>query len=94
MIINWEVILWTCITLGLILGVLALVLSIVSATNMRKQRERVSRIHTDLAVGSQVMFAGGIYGKVLSFDEETANVEVCKGSIIKISRYAIQALVE
>lgn len=92
--INWEVILWTCITLVVILGVLGLVLSFISASNMKKQREKVAHIHTELAVGSQVMFAGGIYGKVLSFDDETANVEVCKGSIIKISRYAIQALVE
>ena len=92
--INWEVILWTCITLVILLGVFGLVLAFLSASNMKKQRERVGKIHTELAVGSQVLFAGGIYGKVLSFDEETANVEISKGTIIKISRYAIQALVD
>ena len=92
--INWEVILWTCITLVILLGVFGLVLVFLSASNMKKQRERVGKIHTELAVGSQVLFAGGIYGKVLSFDEETANVEISKGTIIKISRYAIQALVD
>ncbi len=94
MAINWEVVLWTFITVAALLALFGLLLSFISATNMRKQRERVGKIHTELAVGSQVLFAGGIYGKVLSFDDETAHVEVCKGTIIKISRYAIQALVE
>ena len=92
--INWEVILWTCFTVVVLVGIFGLVLGFISSFNMKKQRERMANLHTGLAVGSEVMFAGGIFGKVLSFDDETAYVEVCKGSIIKISRYAIQGIVE
>ncbi len=40
------------------------------------------------------MFAGGIYGKVVGLEGETVNVEVAKSTVLKISRYAIQALVD
>lgn len=92
MSINWEVIGWTCVTLAFIMGVIALVLAIVSARNVKKRRGELQEVHTDLKIGSQVMFAGGIYGKVVGIEDETVNVEVAKGTVIKISRYAIQSL--
>lgn len=90
--INWEVVLWTCITLAVIMGVIVLIISLISSLNMRKQREKVGKIHTDLKIGSKVMFAGGIYGRVVGIEEETVNVDIAKGTVITISRYAIQAL--
>ena len=46
-----------------------------------------------LSVGSRIMFAGGIYGKVVGFEnDETVNVEIAKGTVITISRYAIQSI--
>ena len=89
MSINWEVIGWTCITLAFIMGIIALVLAIISA---RKRRGELAEVHTELKIGSQVMFAGGIYGKVVGIEDETVNVEVAKGTVIKISRFAIQSL--
>lgn len=94
MSINWVVIGWTCITLAVIMGVIGLILSFISARNMRKRREVLGELHTGLKVGSRVMFAGGIYGKVVGIEEETVNVEVAKGTVIQISRYAIQALAD
>jgi len=90
--INWEVVLWTCITLAVIMGIIVLIISIISSVNMKKQREKVGKIHTELKVGSKVMFAGGIYGRVVGIEEETVNVDIAKGTVITISRYAIQAL--
>ncbi len=90
--INWEVIGWTCVTLAVIMGVIALVLAIISARNVRKRRTELTEVHTELKIGSQVMFAGGIYGKVVGIEDETVNVEVAKGTVIKISRFAIQSL--
>lgn len=92
--INWEVILWTCVTLVVIAGVIGLILSFISAKNMRKHRESLEKIHTELRIGSQIMFAGGIYGRVVGIETDTVNVEVSKGSVIRISRYAIQSLVK
>ena len=92
--INWEVVGWTCITLAVIMGIIGLILSIISAKNMRKRREDLGTIHTELKIGSKIMFAGGIYGKVVGIEEETVNVEVARGTVIQISRYALQALAD
>lgn len=92
--INWEVILWTCVTIGVLLGAFGLVLTIISSSNMKKRRQQMADIHTTLAVGSKVMFAGGIYGKVVRIngDDEVIGVEVAPKTIIDISRFAIQAI--
>lgn len=91
--INWEVVGWTCITLAVILGVFGLILAIISAKNVRKRRDELSQVHTELHIGSQVLFAGGIYGKIVGIEEETVNIEVAKGMVLKVSRYAIQSLI-
>ena len=66
----------------------------ICAPNMRKRREALGEVHTELKIGSKIMFAGGIYGKVVGIEEETVNVEVARGTVIQISRYAIQALAD
>ena len=77
--INWEVILWTCVTLAVIMGVIGLILYAISA----------------MKVGSRIMFAGGIYGKIVSMeDEDTLRVEVAQKIVITISRYAVQSIVK
>ena len=92
--INWEVILWTCITIAVLMGIFGLILSIISAVNMKKRRQQIGDIHTTLKVGSKVLFAGGIYGKVVRMngEDEVIGVEVAPKTIIDISRYAIQAI--
>ena len=89
---NWEVILWTCVTIVVLMGIFGIVAAVVSAKNMRARRENMKEIYTELKIGSQVMFAGGIYGKVVGIENETVNVEVAKGTVMKISRFAIQSL--
>ena len=94
MAINFEVILWTCVTLAVLMGIIALILYAVSAANMRKKRKEVGELHTGMKVGAKVMFAGGIYGKIVAMDEDTLRVEVAPKVVIEISRYAVQALVK
>ena len=93
--INWEVVLWTCITIAVLMGVFGLILSIISAVNMRKRRQEVGDLHTTLAIGKRVMFAGGIYGKVVRMNDtdEIIGVEVAPKTIIDISRFAVQEIV-
>ena len=91
--INWEVILWTCITIAVLMGVIAMILTVISAVNMKKRRKQIGDIHTTLAVGSKVMFAGGIYGKVVRVGEdEVIGVEIAPKTIIDISRFSVQAI--
>ena len=93
--INWEVILWTCITLGVLMGIFGLILSVISAVNMKKRRQEIGDIHTTLAVGTKVMFAGGIFGKVVRIDEgEIIGVEIAPKTIIDISRFAVQSIIK
>lgn len=91
--INWEVILWSCITIAVLMGIFGMILSIISAVNMKKRRKEIGDIHTTLAIGSKVMFAGGIYGKVVRMGEdEVIGVEIAPKTIIDISRFAVQAI--
>ena len=61
--------------------------------NLRKKRNSLSEVHTSLAIGSRILFAGGLYGRVVGFpDDDTVNVEIAKGTVITISRYAIQSI--
>ena len=92
--INWEVILWTCVTVGVLIGIFGIILTAISAVNMRKRRQQVGDIHTTLTIGSKVMFAGGIYGKVVRMngDDEVIGVEVAPKVIIDISRFSVQAI--
>ena len=92
--INWEVVLWTCITLAVILGIIGLILVFISAKNVRTRRKELGEVQTELRVGSQVMISGGIYGKITGIEEETVNVEVAKGTVIRVSRYAIQSILD
>ncbi len=94
--INWEVILWTCITLAVLMGVIGLLLSFISARNMKKRRNEIGTLHTSLAIGKRVLFAGGFYGKVVRMNDtdEVIGVEIAPKTIVEISRFAVQEIVE
>jgi preprotein translocase subunit YajC len=93
--INWEVVLWTCITIGVLVGIFGLILSIISAANMKKRRKELGGIHTTLAVGSKILFAGGFIGKVVRMgEEEIIAVEVAPRVVVEISRFAVQQILE
>ena len=79
-----------------IVVVVGLGLAIVSAVNVRKRREELTEVHTELAIGCKVVCCGGIYGKVVGINDndEVVNVEIAKGTVITISRYAIQTLLK
>ena len=56
-----------------------------------KRRQEVSEVHTSLKVGSKILFAGGLYGRITKINnDETIDVEISKGVIVKASRYSIQ----
>ena len=93
--INWEVILWTSVTVAVMVGIFGLILSVISAMNMRKRRKEVGDIHTSLTVGSKVIFAGGFVGKIVRIgEEEFIGIEVAPKTIVEVSRYAVQAIVD
>lgn len=93
--INWEVILWTCITIAVLMGIFGLILSIISAVNMKKRRTEIGDIHTTLAIGTKVLFAGGFVGKIVRLgEEEIIGIEIAPKTIVDVSRFAIQQILK
>ena len=88
--VNWEVVIWTCITIAVLLGIGALVLLFISAKNIKKRTAELKAVLVELNPGMKIMFCGGIYGKIVSVREEQVEVDVAKNTVITISRYSIQ----
>ncbi|WP_300381058.1 preprotein translocase subunit YajC [Clostridium sp.] len=88
--INWEVIMWTCITVAVLVGVGALILIFISTRNFKKRKLELTDVHVELKSGMKVMFCGGIYGKVVSVGKEAVDIEIAKNTVISVSRYSIQ----
>ena len=90
---NVTVIIWTCITVAVLLGICALVLLFISSRNMKKNREAMWDLQGAIKVGAKILFAGGIYGKIVRIKNDVIDVEVNKSTVIQISRYSIQNVI-
>ena len=88
--INWEVVIWTCITVAVLLGIAAMILVFISAKNIKKRTSEIKDFHIELKPGTKVMFCGGVYGKIVKVSNETVDVEVAKNVVLTVSRYAVQ----
>ena len=47
----------------------------------------------DIKVGARILFAGGIYGKIVKIKNDVIDVEINKSTVIQISRYSIQNVI-
>jgi len=63
---------------------------IVIRPQRRKQRLQQS-MQTDLAVGDEVLTAGGVYGKVTRIDDDEVRVEIAPKVEVRLARRAIAA---
>ena len=90
---NVTVIIWSCITVAVLLGICALVLLFISSRNMKKNREAMRDLQGAIKVGAKILFAGGIYGKIVRIKNDVIDVEVNKSTVIQISRYSIQNVI-
>ena len=60
-----------------------------SRKNMKRQQQFFEKLHAELQVGKRVVCANGLYGTVKKVDEEKVDVEIAKGVVITVSRFAI-----
>ena len=90
---NWEVIMWSCVTVIVLLGIFAIILTFISARNMRKNRQAMQELQNKIQIGARVLFGGGIYGKIVRIKDDVIDVEMAKGLVVQISRYVIQDVV-
>ncbi len=59
-------------------------------TRQRKQQEMMSA----LAPGTRVMTTAGVYGTVVSIDEEDAELEIAPGVVIRVVKAAIGKVIQ
>ena len=90
---NWEVIMWSCVTVIVLLGIFAIILTFISARNMRKNRQAMQELQNKIQIGARVLFGGGIYGKIVRIKDDVIDVEMAKGLVVQISRYGLQDVV-
>ena len=60
-----------------------------SRKNMKRQQQYFEKLQEALQVGKRVICANGLYGTVKKVDEEKVDVEIAKGVVITVSRFAI-----
>jgi preprotein translocase subunit YajC len=71
--------------LVLLLGVMYFVL-------IRPQQQRVKAqraLVTSLVIGDEVITIGGLLGRIISIDDETATIETTPGTVVRCRRTAI-----
>ena len=88
-----TVIILTCVTVAVLIGICALVLLFISSRNMKKNREAMRDLQGAIKVGARILFAGGIYGKIVRIKNDVIDVEINKSTVIQISRYSIQNVI-
>ena len=87
-----ESILASSIVLLAFLAVMGVVYTVWSSVKMRKKRKYFEELHVELAPGQEVVFGGGIYGRVKRVAGDKVEVEVRSGAVMDVSRYAIQQI--
>jgi preprotein translocase subunit YajC len=75
--------------LFIILGLAAMWL-IVIRPQRRKQRQQQG-MQSELAVGDEILTAGGVYGKVTAVDDDDVRVEIAPNVEVRLARRAIAA---
>lgn len=76
------------------IGLFLVTMQIVSARNLKKTKEKIKVLQEALKPGVEVMLLGGIYGKLVKLNKDTALIEIADNTEIKVDRSSIQAIVK
>lgn len=76
------------------IGLFLVTMQIVSARNLKKTKEKIKVLQEALKPGVEVMLLGGIYGKLVKLNKDTAIIEIANNTEIKVDRSSIQAIVK
>lgn len=76
---------------GMLWLLIAMVLIIwLMGGSQRKQAKKEQQFREQLKKGDRVVFGGGIYGKVMSVEATTAEVEVSNGVLLTVEKSTLQ----
>lgn len=64
--------------------------------NSRKRKKQQAELATKMVPGANVMLSFGLYGKLLSVDDEkvTAEVEIAPGTVVTVHRQTLSRVVD
>lgn len=84
---------------GDLAGILPLVLIVLAFWFLvirpaRKRQQDMARTQSSVEVGSQVMLGSGIYGTVVAVADDTLQLEMAPGTVVKVARQAVVRVVE
>ena len=88
----WGSVLSSSVALLILFAIMGVVYLIWSQVGVRKKRNYFKELHSELAPGQEIMFAGGIYGTIKSINGDCVEVRVRSGAVLDVSRYAIQEI--
>jgi preprotein translocase subunit YajC len=75
-------------------AVIALLFWLLIVRPARRRQQEIGRTQTQVEVGAEVMISAGIFGRVISVDSETVNLEVAPGTTVKVARGAVVRVIE
>jgi len=82
------------IILAINIVLLVIIYLMVSFIRLKNQKKPFEELHSKLEVGHQVLLSNGFYGKVIELGNNIAMVEIAPKVNVKVSRFAIQSIVE
>jgi preprotein translocase subunit YajC len=59
----------------------------------RRRQTQQMTMQEDLAVGDEIVTAGGVYGHVTEVDEDEVLVEIAKGVVVRVARRAVAGII-
>ncbi len=90
----FEYVLGASIALGGMLIIILVVYYIYSFRMVNKRKAFLMDLHQQIQVGKRILFAGGIFGKIIHIEGDVVTVEVKKGAHLEISRYSISEVLD
>ena len=58
----------------------------------KRRQVETSRMQDDLAAGDEILTAGGVYGTVRAIEDEVVQLEIARGTIVRLDRRAVAAV--
>jgi preprotein translocase subunit YajC len=75
-------------------ALIALVFYFLIIRPQRRRQKDLSMTQSALAPGAEVMLTSGIFGQVVSLEDESLHLELAPGTVVKVARQAVARVVD
>lgn len=80
------------IGLVVIVALLVLLWMVLIRPQRRRQTEQATTL-ANLAIGDEILTAGGMYGRVEGIEEDEVSVEIAPGTTVRMAKRAVAAVI-